>query len=75
MADSPPDLSPLRSTIDAMVRQAQIVKVVADEAKVRELLGRWVSGCEPAVAWRDNDVIGLCDADVPLGATDVFILK
>ena len=41
----------------------------ADEAFIRCLLERWVSGLTPAVA-RDQmgEIIGLCDADAPVGS-------
>lgn len=62
-------------TMDDIVRRCQIAKMAADEAKVRELLGRWVSGCDPAVAYEGTEVIGLCDADVPVGTRNTFILR
>jgi hypothetical protein len=45
-----------------LVRNMQKQKLVADEAKVRYLLEHWVSELEPAIAMRDFEIIGLCDA-------------
>jgi hypothetical protein len=51
----------------ALVR-AMEAKTRRDEETVRRLLERWVSELEPAVAYRDGEIIGLTIADAPLGS-------
>lgn len=53
---------------------ATTAKAKRDEAKVRELLGRWVSGLDPAIVYFRGEVVGLCDADAGAGSSP-FILK
>lgn len=49
-------------------------KAAQDEQIIRDLLGRWVSELTPAVAYRNGEIIGLCDADAPAGSAP-FILE
>jgi hypothetical protein len=44
-------------------------RMAQNEAIVRSLLERWVSGLEPSVAMRDGQIIGLCDAAAEVGST------
>lgn len=54
--------------VDTTRRYAQ-QKAAADEACVREMLGRWVSELEPAVAYGPfGDIIGLTLAASPVGS-------
>jgi hypothetical protein len=50
------------------------LRVMEDEATIRDLLGRWVSGLEPAVAYRDGEIIGLTLADAEIGSRP-YILR
>ncbi len=56
------------------VRSACLAKAACDEAVVRGLLKRWVSEMEPAIAYRNGEIIGLCIADAMIG-TAPFILE
>lgn len=61
--------------LDEFVRRGQRAQAAADEILVRELLGRWVSELEPAVAYdRQGRVIGLTVANAPIGSTP-FVLR
>jgi hypothetical protein len=61
-------------TIEEYVRRAMQEKCRREEAVIRELLSRWVSGDEPAVArGPDGEIIGLCQADAMIGSKP-FIL-
>lgn len=53
-----------RSYLDQAVAQ----KTASNENIIRELLGRWVSELEPAVAYRNGEIIGLTIADAPIGS-------
>lgn len=64
------DMTPYQSAaLVAMVRQAQADMATRREAIVRELLGRWVSELEPAVAidQASGAIIGLAVAGDPSG--------
>ncbi len=54
--------------------RAILAKAAHDEAVLRRLLGRWVSGLEPAVAYRNGEIIGLTVADAPIGSSP-FLLE
>ena len=58
----------LRDAVDQDAREREDI--------VRWLLGRWVSGLEPAVAVdsRSGQIIGLCDADAVPGSSP-YILR
>jgi hypothetical protein len=57
------------------VRRGMAAKNAADEAIIRHLLSQWVSELEPAVARdKQRNIIGLCDANAPLGSKP-FILR
>lgn len=49
--------------------QAMAARAVQNEAAVRSLLERWVSGLEPSIAMRNGEIVGLCDAVAPIGCT------
>jgi hypothetical protein len=55
-------------------RELMQAVVMADrERKVRWLLSRWVSGLTPAVAYGPSgEILGLCDADAPIGSKPVI---
>lgn len=50
-------------TWKAAVRAQARAKAARDEEIVRELLGHWVSELDPAIAYQNGEVIGLCLAD------------
>jgi hypothetical protein len=62
---------PIKQAVQTAIRnQCQL-----NEAIIRSLLERWVSGLEPSVAYdRRGNIIGLCDANAPLGSKP-FILR
>ena len=50
------------------VQKVTLQKAALDEIKIRSLLERWVSGCDPAIAMDENfNILGLTDADTLLG--------
>lgn len=55
--------------MDWAVSQALMDRAAREEALLRRLLERWVSGLEPAAALDDNgNLVGLCDANAELGS-------
>ena len=60
--------STLRVALDQDAREREDI--------VRWLLGRWVSGLEPAIAVdsRSGQIIGLCDADA-ISGSNPYILR
>jgi hypothetical protein len=60
--------------MDKEVRAAVRAKMAQDEAMIRGLLGRWVSGLEPAIVMRGAEVIGLCVADTMVGEKPFILL-
>ena len=61
--------------IEAFVRPIREAQLRLEEGMIRNLLGRWVSGCTPSIArGPDGELLGLCDADAMLG-TQPFILR
>ena len=59
---------------EEVVRRRQEAKMISDEEAIKELLGRWVSELEPAVAYQNFEVIGLTPAESDLGSKP-FILR
>jgi hypothetical protein len=61
--------------LDALYRRVAQESAARAEAKVRGLLGQWASEIPPAIAiGQDGDILGLCDADAPLGSKS-FIFR
>jgi hypothetical protein len=60
--------------LEQYVSSAIQLRAASDEIIIRSLLGRWVSELEPAVAWCDGEIIGLCPAGAEIG-TSPFILE
>lgn len=60
--------------LNAAVQRAMREKMAADEIKIRNLLGKWVSELEPSIVYHNNEIIGLCDAKTEIGMKP-FILK
>ena len=55
-------------------RQQQ--KCIRDEAEVRKMLGMWVSGADPALAYNTcGDLLGLCDAAIPVGSVAPLVIE
>lgn len=58
----------IAASLKAYTSRAIRAKLRDDERTVRHLLEGWVSGLDPAIAMdMEGNVIGLCDADAPLG--------
>ena len=58
----------MNEIMQAAIDRAMAAQAAHNEAVVRSLLGRWVSGLEPSIAMRNGKIIGLCDAAAPLGS-------
>jgi hypothetical protein len=68
----PPNQQPLQ---DVPLLDARDAKTARDKCVVREMLGRWVSELEPALATNQRgDIIGLTMADAPVGSKP-FVLR
>lgn len=61
--------------ISGIVADVMRRKVAAEESVVREMLGRWVSGLEPAIAMRDGEIIGLTAAEFPIGVICPIVVR
>lgn len=53
---------------ELLMRRAAMARARYEEYVIRELLGRWVSELEPAVAYRDGEIVGLTIAAAPIGS-------
>ncbi len=51
-----------------MIEAAHLRRARRQARLARALLSRWVSGLEPSLAIRDGEIVGLCDAQAPLGS-------
>jgi hypothetical protein len=53
------------SLMQQYVRAGVERRMAADEITIREMLGRWVSGCEPSICYRQGsfEIIGLTAQD------------
>lgn len=59
----------LMPPLNSHVAVLSAFRFAKQERLVRRLLERWASGLEPAIAMgKDGEILGLCDADCPLGA-------
>jgi hypothetical protein len=50
------------------IAQESSRRAAAEEVIIRGLLSRWVSELEPAVAYRDGQIIGLTLAEAEVGS-------
>ncbi len=69
-----PDKGNWRSPIEDHYRKLLAARMARDEQLIRSLLERWVSELEPAIAYRNGEIIGLTPANAPLGSKP-FILR
>lgn len=63
-----------RHLLTRIADTARKERSLRDEATVRELLGQWQSGGEPAIAYRDGKIIGLTLADIPVGSVAPIVV-
>lgn len=57
------------------IAQAKHARARREEDVIRELLGRWVSEIEPAIAYHDGEIIGICAADTPIGIKPFILAR
>lgn len=63
------------TALNEIVRRESIARILRDEAEVKRMLGQWVSGLEPVLAFdRRGDLLGLTVA-TPVGTRAQIVVE